>query len=134
VNIIEEKIEKVLNYKLLGKELAIFVVYLLVYVYFIVFLEYTILKHDAFRSYAWDLGIFNQSLWTTLKEGRFFYHTLELFLNQSGSFFAVHFSPVLFLMLPIYALYPKPETLLTLQTIILALGAFPLYLLAKEKF
>jgi len=67
------------------------VLFAMIIAYAAVFSYFTILKYCAFRSYAWDLGIFNQSLWTTLNEGRLFRHTLELFLNPSGSFFAVHF-------------------------------------------
>jgi uncharacterized membrane protein len=102
--------------------------------YAAVFSYFTILKYYAFRSYAWDLGIFNQSLWTTLNEGRLFYHTLELFMNPSGSFLAVHFSPILFLVLVPYAALQRPETLLVLQSVVLAIAAYPLYLLVKEEF
>ncbi len=37
-------------------------------------------------------------------------------------------------MMPFYAVAPRPETLLILQTIGLALGAIPLYFLAKEQW
>ncbi|MCW4042171.1 MAG: DUF2079 domain-containing protein, partial [Candidatus Bathyarchaeota archaeon] len=92
----------------------------------------TILKYHSFRTYAWDLGIFSQSLWTTLYEGKLFYNTVELFIFPSGSFFGSHFSPILFLVLPVYALYSTPETLLVFQSFILALGSVPLYLLTRD--
>src|SRR4030042_7107842 len=97
------------------------VLFAMIIAYAAVFSYFTILKYCAFRSYAWDLGIFNQSLWTTLNEGRFFRHTLELFLNPSGSFFTVHFSPILFLMLVLSAPLQRPETLLVLQSVVLAI-------------
>jgi uncharacterized membrane protein len=72
-----------------------------------------------------------QSLWTTIKEHRFFYYTIE---NPDGqSFFAMHSTPILILLLPIYAIYPYPETLLILQSFILASGALPLYLIAYNE-
>lgn len=100
--------------------------------YGIIFSYFTVLKNDVFQSTAWDLGIFNQAFYTTLSRGKLFYYTAELFLNPTGSYFAVHFSPILFLLLPAYAVSQTPSTLLIIQSCILALGALPLYLLAKE--
>lgn len=78
------------------------------------------------------MGIFTQSLWTTLYANKFLYHTCELFINPSGSFFGVHFSPILFIVLPFYRLITTPETLLVIQSFFLALAAVPIYKLAKE--
>jgi len=101
-------------------------------IYGTVFSYFTVLKHHRFSSFAWDLGTFDQAFYTTLFHGRLFYYTPELLVNISGSFFAVHFSPILFLFLPFYAIHPSSVTLLVLKSFILALGALPLYLLAKE--
>ena len=90
----------------------------------------TILRHYFLFSSAWDLGIFNQVFWSTL-HGRFFYYTVEPWHGQS--FFSVHFSPILILLIPFYAIYPHPETLLVLQSFIIALGTVPLYFLAKDE-
>jgi uncharacterized membrane protein len=122
-----ESIEKTLTLKTFKIELSWFLVGLALGVYTIIFSYFTIMKHYEFRSYAWDFGIFNQSFWTTLYEGRFFYNNVELLVNPSGSFFGIHFSPILFLILPIYALYSTPQTLLILQSFVLALGALPLF-------
>ncbi|MCJ7469449.1 DUF2079 domain-containing protein, partial [Candidatus Bathyarchaeota archaeon] len=100
-----ESIEKTLTLKTFKIELSWFLVGLAIGVYTLTFSYFTIMKHYEFRSYAWDLGIFNQSFWTTLYEGRFFYNNVELLVNPSGSFFGIHFSPILFLILPIYAVY-----------------------------
>ena len=90
--------------------------------------------HYTFRTYAWDLGIIAQSLWTTLNSGKMLYSTLEVpYGNPSGNFLGVHFSPILLLILPIYALFQSPETLLVLQSFILAIAALPLYWLARDK-
>jgi uncharacterized membrane protein len=101
-------------------------------IYGTVFSYFTTMKHYRFSSYAWDLGTFDQALYTTWFHGRLFYYTPELLVNISGSFFAVHFSPILFLFLPFYAIHPSSVTLLVLKSFILALGALPLYMLAKE--
>lgn len=103
-----------------------------VLVYGVVFSSLTILRYYAFKTCAWDFGIFTQSYWTTVHTGRFFYHTCELFVNPSGSFFGVHFSPILFLIVPFYWIVPIPETLLVFQAFILGLAALPIYKLARE--
>jgi uncharacterized membrane protein len=90
----------------------------------------TILRHYFLLSGAWDLGIFNQVFWSTL-HGRFFYYSVEPWFGQS--FFSVHFSPILILLVPFYAIFPHPGTLLVLQSFIIALGAVPLYFLAKDE-
>lgn len=89
----------------------------------------SITKHWFFLSTAWDLGIFNQSFWSTT-HGKFFHYTVEPWFGET--FFAVHFSPILVLLVPFYAIYPCPETLLVLQSLLIALGAVPLYHLSKE--
>ncbi len=95
--------------------------------YTVVFSYIAISKHYAFMSTAWDLGIYEQVIWSTINTGRLFWYTPEVLINPSCSFFGVHFSPFLFLILPIYAVFQATETLLVLQTFFLALGAVPLY-------
>ncbi|MCP8320577.1 MAG: DUF2079 domain-containing protein [archaeon] len=87
-------------------------------------------NHNIFNTYAWDLGIFDQVLWSTL-HGRPFYYTLEPFWSQYNNFLATHFSPILVLVLPFYALYPKPETLFVVHSVIIALGAIVAYKLSQ---
>lgn len=102
--------------------------------YTLFFSAYTCYMHYTFKTYAWDLGIITQSLWTTINSGKILYSTLEVpYGNPSGNFLGVHFSPILFLILPIYALYQSPETLLIFQSFILALAALPLCWIARDK-
>jgi uncharacterized membrane protein len=103
----------------------------LVLVYGVTFSYFSVLKHNVFRSFAWDAGIFDQSLYTTIFSGRFLYYTAELYMVPSGCYFASHFSPILLLIAPFYAVYASTETLLVLQTFALAAAAFPLYLMSK---
>jgi uncharacterized membrane protein len=58
---------------------------------------------------------------------------MSLALPTPHSYFGDHFSPVYILLLPAYALVPRPQTLLVIQTLFLALGVWPLYLLARLK-
>jgi uncharacterized membrane protein len=127
-----EQLERWLSTKLGKIERSTLMLYVSILTYGIIFSALTILRYDAFRARAWDLGIFTQSLWTTLNANKFFYHTCELFINPSGSFFGVHFSPMLFFVLPFYLVATRPETLLVLQSFVLPLAAVPIYKLAKE--
>jgi uncharacterized membrane protein len=113
-------------------DLFLLIVLIAILLYGSIFSYFTILKHNVFQSYAWDLGLFNQALYTTLHNGKLLYYTAELYFSPTGSFFAVHFSPILFFVLPFYAIYSSPTTLLVIQSFALALGAIPLYLLSKK--
>ena len=46
---------------------------------------------------------------------------------------AMHVEPIYFLLAPIYWLWQQPETILILQTVILALGALPVFWLARDR-
>ena len=101
-------------------------------IYFMLYSILSVLRHVTYHSFGPDLGIFDQVFWNTT-QGRFFESTMSLGLPQPHSYFADHFSPVYLLLLPAYALIPRPETLLVIQTLFLALGVWPIYLLARLK-
>jgi uncharacterized membrane protein len=101
-------------------------------VYTLIFSYFTILRHYSFDSGAWDLGTYEQMLWNTINSGKLFWTAPDP-INPTGFFFGTHFSPILFLILPIYFLYQTTETLLVLQSFVLALGALPLYWLARDE-
>lgn len=127
-----ESLEKRLGSKKFIAETAWLALGTMIIIYTVTFSYFVIQKHYQFRTYAWDLGIFNQSLWTTVNSGGFFYSTVESLIIPSGSFFGTHFSPILFVTLPWYALYQGPESLLIMQSLILSLGIIPLYKLAMH--
>ena len=85
------------------------------------------LRHAAFLTQAWDLGVFDQTFWNTL-HGRFFWNSLE-----HDNHMRAHLAPFLVLVVPFYAAVPSPYTLLALQTMALAAGASPLYILATDR-
>ncbi|MGC8543317.1 MAG: DUF2079 domain-containing protein [Vulcanisaeta sp.] len=105
-------------------------------IYILIMSYYTLLKYYTFHTHAADLGIFSQALASTLYYHRLFYESVDIaIIPRPGpigySFLDVHFSPTLFLFLPIYAAYPNPTTLLITQTVLVALGALPIYWLGK---
>jgi uncharacterized membrane protein len=83
------------------------------------FLYYTLSKHYSFMTYMFDLGLYNHNLWLILNEG-----------DPRFPFGTVHRSLLLYLILPIYAIHPGPETLLAIQAVVVPLAAIPLYMLA----
>jgi uncharacterized membrane protein len=127
-----EELETWLDAKVGKIDRSYIILFSFIMIYAVSFSTLSIFRYYAFKTRAWDLGIFTQSFWTTLYAGKFLYHTCEIFINPSGSFFGVHFSPILFLVLPFYRIYTAPETLLVLQSFIIALAALPIYKLAKE--
>lgn len=75
---------------------------------------------------GFELADYETVLWNTL-HGRF----LQV-KCASVPFLAEHFSPVLLLILPLYALVPSPWTLIVLQAVACAAAVIPLYLLAAR--
>ena len=100
-------------------------------IYVIALTAYAIGKHNSFTTYAWDLGIFDQAFWTTVNQDRWFEYTCERHLTESSSFFGVHFSPLLFTLIPAYYMLQRAETLLLLQSILLGLSAIPIYRIGR---
>jgi len=103
------------------------VLFLMAFIYIVIAGNVAFSMHNSFLTNTWDLGIYAQALYTTINHGKIFYYTAELPGNPSGSIFGIHFSPILFLILPIYAVRQDSTTLLFLKPIIISAGLFPLY-------
>ncbi len=103
---------------------------LLILTYFITFGSYAAQRHLAFETGAFDVGVYVQPLWNFL-QGRDF--AVSLIEDNGPIRWATHVEPILFLILPIYALWPDPRTLLWLQVAGLSLAAVPLYALAVRR-
>lgn len=85
----------------------------------------SLLKHYAYNTYAADLGIYAQTLNSTL-QGNILYNSPEG-MNTLG----YHFSPILLLLVPIFWLAPHIETLLIVQSIVLGASGCLAYKLAR---
>jgi len=111
--------------------IAYWPLHVLVIGYIIVLGTIVLIRHYSFDTSAWDLGIFSQACYNTVR-GRVLYYTTELYANPNGSILGVHFSPILLFVIPFYAIVQLPETLLIIQTIILAIGVYPVFFLAQH--
>jgi uncharacterized membrane protein len=117
------------NKRLGRRRLLTGLVWTFIVVYVLLFSYMTVLKHEALDTTAFDLGNMDQAVWNSL-HGRFLPFTNW---GEEGTRLAYHVDPILILISPAYLVYSDPRTLLVLQTVIVALGAWPIYLLARER-
>ena len=109
------------------EKLALRIIFYLVFIYIFLF---CLIQFNVFRNFDYhdfDLAIYNQVTWNTL-HGNFFYSSI-----RGGAYFKDHISLILLMVLPLYAILPHPLTLLFLQTVLLGLSAWPIFLLAREE-
>ncbi len=105
---------------------------LFILIYTLTFSYFTYLKHYNLSSYGWDLGVFNQLFYSSTYGEKPLYYTPDLYMNPQGNYFAIHFSPILFTLFPLYAFRPDAVTLLIAKCFVLALAALPLFYLTRE--
>ncbi len=92
---------------------------------------YTVRWHNKLGTAIFDLGINNNLLYGGL-EGKF-NQSPVIFPEDPQKYLANHVKIGLYTFLPIYAIFPRPETLLVIQSVSLGLGAVPLFLFARRR-
>jgi len=107
-----------------------FVLWGLVGVYFLSLSFLTISRHRNYYSFRYDLGNMEQVIYNT-SEGRVFEFT-DPEGEDTVSRLKYHADFILVFLAPIYRLFPYTETLLIVQALVIALGAIPLFWLAKD--
>ena len=88
-----------------------------------------IARNLCYSSSTFDLGIFAQ-MYEYMSDDFTLNTTLER--NVLMSHFAVHFSPIYYLLLPFYLIFPSVEFLLTAQAAVCFSGIIPLLLLCRR--
>jgi len=106
--------------------------YLLTAIWAVLLVTVSIRRHLAFAG-SGDLAIFDQAFWNTI-HGAFLRSSLIPGVSGEANIFSDHFDPLQLLLVPLYLVFPSPLLLVTAQGIMLALGALPLYWLARERF
>jgi len=91
---------------------------------------FTIRRHHLIQSSAFDLGIFDNLMYNTLK-GRFFESPVMFGPGHHNSI-STHAEYLMVLLAPLYALAPRAETVLLIQAVFLGAAAIPLYLFARK--
>ncbi len=98
----------------------------LVFAYAVFYGMWSVRKYHAFHAPAFDMAIFDQGVWLLSRFKEPFVTILGLNL------FGDHAVFIMGLFVPLYWLWPTPETLLVVQAMALAIGGFPVFLLAKK--
>jgi len=88
-----------------------------------------VLQQRAFETGRFDVGNLTQAVWSTA-HGRI----LEITDLQGDqiSRLGAHFDPLVALLAPLWWLWPSPNLLLVVQAVSVALGAVPVFLLARK--
>src|SRR5690348_5063705 len=94
-------------------------------------------RQDAYLTPAEDLGTYSQAIWSIL-HGPFAHQTICNIVSDTNCYslngvsrFAIHVEPILLPISLVYLVLPDPKTLLVLQTLVVASGAFPAFWLAR---
>jgi len=102
------------------------VVILLVVAYVAWFVHLNLESYYTYGEPPFDLSIFDQGMWLIS-------HFHVPFVTIMGrNLFGDHASFVLYLFAPFFRLFPEPQGLLVLQTLLLAAPAIPIYILARK--
>ena len=88
---------------------------------------YTVVKHLTFSSQAYDLGTFDQGIWLAG-------HTTDPFVTVRGlHLLGDHVRLFSYVLAPIYYIWDDVRLLLILQSVVIALGALGLFLVARRE-
>jgi uncharacterized membrane protein len=87
------------------------------------------LRHEAFVTGRFDLGNMVHAVWSTAHGQPLRMTDLH---GDQISRLAAHVDPILVLFAPLWWIWPSPHLLLVAQAIVVALGAVPLFLLARK--
>jgi uncharacterized membrane protein len=100
-------------------------------IYFAVSLGLSWLRAIDLTTTTWDMGIYQQALWST-SHGRPFWEAADAETGSYGSLLQVHSVFLLYLLVPLYAASPTEWTLFAVQSAVVALAAVPLFLLGRD--
>jgi uncharacterized membrane protein len=89
-------------------------------------------RHLAFQSHAFDLGNVDQALWSTVHGHPLRFTDMQVGHQVLTDRLAIHVEPLLVPISALYVIWPDVRAVLILQAVVVALGAVPLYLLARD--
>ncbi len=113
----------------MSKKLSIAFVCLVTVFFAHVTIVISVLRYETYAAPNYDFGIFC-NMYYNMKKTLLPNTTCER--DMLLSHFSVHISPILYLLLPIYAVFSSPVTIAVLQVLIVYSGIIPLYLIAKK--
>jgi len=89
----------------------------------------SILRYRSFNAGRFDLGNMTQAVWATAHGHPLAVTNLQ---GEQVSRLGSHVDPILALLAPLWWLWPSPSMLLAAQAVALALGALPVFWLARK--
>lgn len=92
---------------------------------------FSVQQHQRLSTAPYDLGIYDNLMFTAISGEPF--RSTVLFGSEGGNYLAGHAEFAMLLFAPLYWLWPRAETLLTLQAVALGFAAVPLYLFARTQ-
>lgn len=119
------------TYNFVKKNFSYFVILGYATIIFFLMVKINIFRYDDFGQGKFDLGNMTQMAWYSLR-GKFMYLT-DYFGSNVPRWSMSHVDPILVLFLPIFYLIPHPLTLVFSQNLLIILGAFLVFEVAKLK-
>lgn len=101
--------------------------------YFILSSAWLLSLHYNFLTTGYDLGQYIQMFWNTVHGNGLFTSDLRVRPgNVDGFYFWEHFSPILLAFVPMFYVFPAPETLLIIKTFFVSLSIPMLWFLSRQ--
>jgi uncharacterized membrane protein len=117
---INPQTEKLVTLSMLG-------VGVIFYAWYVTYMGF--IRFEKFLSYSWDMGIYVNGFWHTLFNNNF----MDCVLMENGNYLGSHFELTHLIFIgPFFYLFPTAKTLIVIGTIMVALGAIPIYLIANQ--
>lgn len=104
-----------------------YLIWFLIIIFSFAYSFYSLIRHRRLESLVFDLGIYDQMIWLASQGKRLYSTILDM------PFFADHFTISLVLLSPLFWLWNNVKALLIFQAVFVSIGAYPIYLLAKQK-
>lgn len=114
----------------LQARISLLIVLALMLAYSVYFSALSIQRHHTFRTYASDMGQMDQALWNTL-HGRWLEDTRPNGVQMPR---LTHHVELIFFVIPlVFLIYEGIESLFIVQSVAIALGALPIFWIARRK-
>ncbi len=106
-------------------------IFILISFFTLLYAGWSVNRHNQYKTDAVDLGIFDQPIWHW---SRFEPPLSTIKYNQfpGANLLGDHFHPILILTAPLFWLWDDVRILLILQSLIIAIAAYPIYKIAEK--
>lgn len=116
--------------QLLDRRYGLGIVLALIVAYSVYFSALSIQRQNTFRTYASDMGQMDQALWNTL-HGNWLQDTRPD--GHNAPRLTDHVEPIFFVVPLVFLIYRGIESLFVLQSVVIALGALPVFWIAYRR-